>query len=130
MKKLLLGIAFIGLSFTVFSQTTYTVNSTADLPDININDSVCIDAQGNCTLRAAIQNANKTSNKDTIEFNISGNAPFVITVTDVMQPIQQPIIIDGRTQLDYINSPIIEIDGSSLPIGKNGLQLIGKFCWK
>ena len=125
MKKQLLFLVFISFSFTVCSQTTYVVNSTADLPDININDSVCIDAQGNCTLRAAIQNANKTGNKDTIEFNISGNAPFVISLTDVMQPIQEPLIIDGRTQLNYINSPIIEIDGSSLPIGKNGLQLIG-----
>jgi trimeric autotransporter adhesin len=125
MKKSLLFILFLSLTVTVFSQTTYTVNSTADLPDININDSVCVDAQGNCTLRAAIQNANKTSNKDIIEFDISGNAPFTITVTDVMQPIQQPIIIDGRTQLDYINSPIIEIDGSNLPEGKNGIQLIG-----
>jgi CSLREA domain-containing protein len=124
-KLLLLFILFISLSFAAFSQTTYTVNSTADLPDININDNVCIDASGNCTLRAAIQNANKTTNKDTIEFNISGNAPFTIAVTDVMQPIQQPVIIDGRTQLNYINSPIIEIDGSSLPVGYNGLQLIG-----
>ena len=125
MKKLLLFTAFISLSFAGFSQTTYTVNSPADLPDININDNVCIDANGNCTLRAAIQNANKTTNKDTIEFDISGNAPFTILVTDVMQPIQQPVIIDGRTQLNYINSPIIEIDGSNLPVGKNGLQLIG-----
>ncbi|CAH8284997.1 putative secreted protein (Por secretion system target) [Mariniflexile fucanivorans] len=125
MKKSLLFILFLNITVTVFSQTTYTVNSTDDLPDININDAVCVDAKGNCTLRAAIQNANKTSNKDTIKFNISGNTPFVITVTDVMQPIQQPVIIDGRTQLNYINSPIIEIDGSNLPEGKNGIQLIG-----
>ncbi|MGJ8591035.1 MAG: T9SS type A sorting domain-containing protein [Aquaticitalea sp.] len=125
MKKILLFITFISFSFIGFSQTTYTVNSPADLPDININDNVCIDASGNCTLRAAIQNANKTANKDIIEFDILGNAPFTIVVTDVMQPIEQPIIIDGRTQLNYINSPIIEIDGSNLPVGKNGLQLIG-----
>lgn len=125
MKKPLLFILLVNLALTAFSQTTYVVNSPADLPDINLNDSVCIDAQGNCTLRAAIQNANKTTNKDIIHFNISGNAPFVITVTDVMEPIQQPVIIDGRTQLDYINSPIIEIDGSNLAGNHNGLQLIG-----
>lgn len=71
MKKLLLILAFIQLSLISFSQTTYTVNSPADLPDINLNDSVCVDAQGNCTLRAAIQNANKTNNKDTIGFEVS-----------------------------------------------------------
>ncbi|WP_040756746.1 T9SS type A sorting domain-containing protein [Winogradskyella psychrotolerans] len=125
MKKRLLIFAFIQLSFISFSQTTYTVNSPADLPDINLNDSFCGDSQGNCTLRAAMQNANKTSNKDSIEFDISGNAPFVITVTDVLPPIAQPLIIDGRTQLDYINSPIIEIDGSTLAGTHNGIQLIG-----
>jgi len=125
MKKQLLILAFIQLTFISFSQTTYTVNSPADLPDINLNDSFCGDAQGNCTLRAAIQNANKTSDKDRIEFDISGNAPFVITVTDVLPPIEQPLIIDGRTQLDYINSPIIEIDGSALAGTHNGIQLIG-----
>ncbi len=125
MKKIILAIAFIGISVIGFSQTTYVVNSTADLPDININDNVCIDANGNCTLRAAIQNANKTSNKDNIVFNISGNAPFTIVVTDNLPPIQQPVNLDGRTQLNYVSKPIIAIDGSNLPEGKNGLQLIG-----
>ena len=125
MKTQLLFIVIFAFITRMHSQTTYVVNSPADLPDINLNDSVCADAQGNCTLRAAIQNANKTGDKDIIEFDISGNAPFVITVTDVMHPIQQPVIIDGRTQLDYINSPIIEIDGSNLTGNHNGLQLIG-----
>ena len=71
MKKQLLIFALINFPFIAFSQTTYTVNSPADLPDINLNDTVCVDAQGNCTLRAAIQNANKTNNKDTIEFEVS-----------------------------------------------------------
>jgi trimeric autotransporter adhesin len=101
------------------------VNSTADLPDNDINDAICADANGDCTLRAAIQNANKTSNKDTIEFNISGSAPFVVSVLDVMEPIEQPLILDGRTQTGYTDAPLIEIDGSSLVEGKNGIQLIG-----
>ena len=125
MKKLLFSILLLNLTLTAFSQTTYIVNSTDDLPDININDAVCADANGNCTLRAAIQNANKTSNKDTIEFNISGTAPFVIICTDVPHPIQQPLVLDARTQPGYTNAPIIEIDGNNLPIGKNGFQLIG-----
>jgi hypothetical protein len=125
MKKLLFLILFVTLTVTTFSQTTYTVNSIADLPDININDAICADSNGDCTLRAAIQNANKTSNKDTIEFNISGTAPFVISVIDVMQPIQQPLILDARTQTGYTNVPLIEMDGSSLSGAYNGLQLIG-----
>ena len=128
MKKGLLFILFVNITLTVFSQTTYTVNSTADLPDVNINDTLCADANGDCTLRAAIQNANKTSNKDTIEFNISGTAPFTILLgTSELPTIGYPIVIDGRTQMEYAtsNSPVIEIDGSGLPINNSGLKIYG-----
>lgn len=128
MKKLLLFIVTLSLSFNVFSQTTYTVNTTDDLPDININDGICADANGNCTLRAAIQNANRTNAKDIIAFNISGTGPFVIAVNQtygVIQPIEKPVILDGRTQPGYTNAPLIELDGSGLEGAYQGLQLIG-----
>ena len=35
-----------------------TVNSLADTPDALLNDGLCADANGACTLRAAIQQAN------------------------------------------------------------------------
>lgn len=38
---------------------TYTVNSDTDAPDANLGDSICAAAGGNCTLHAAIQNANQ-----------------------------------------------------------------------
>lgn len=126
MKKLLPFILFAAQTIISFSQTTYTVNTTDDLPDININDAVCADANGNCTLRAAIQNANKASNKDIIAFNISGTAPFTIVMATSGPPdIEYPIVIDGRTQTEYatLNSPVIEIDGSGLPVGNSGLTL-------
>src|SRR5438132_3797347 len=53
-----------------------TVNSTGDGVDANSgNDGVCSDSNGNCTLRAAIQTANKQSGDDTIEFNIPTSDP-------------------------------------------------------
>ena len=42
---------------------TFTVNSTADNPD-DISNSVCADAFGKCTLRAAIMEANLGSTFD------------------------------------------------------------------
>ncbi|RXJ43792.1 T9SS type A sorting domain-containing protein [Gelidibacter gilvus] len=128
MKKLLLFALFVNLTLVGFSQTTYTVNTTDDLPDANIDDSDCADANGNCTLRAAIENANKTSTKDIIAFNISGTAPFTIVITGSELPaITYPIIIDGRTQTGYAikHMPLIEIDGSTLPIDNSGLRLFG-----
>ena len=57
---------------------SFVVNSTADAPDINIGDGICETATpGECTLRAAIQEANFDILADTITFAITG----VITVT-------------------------------------------------
>ena len=48
------------------SNNTFTVNSTADLPDGNVSDNQCLAQNGKCTLRAAIMQANSASGMDTI----------------------------------------------------------------
>ena len=50
----------------VHAANTYVVNSTADLPDADPADGICAAANGACTLRAAIMQANFTSGADTI----------------------------------------------------------------
>jgi CSLREA domain-containing protein len=59
---------------TVKAATTFTVNSTADLADSNPGDGLCNDGGGNCTLRAAIQEANAASGADTINFSLPANS--------------------------------------------------------
>ncbi|TYB76448.1 T9SS type A sorting domain-containing protein [Bizionia myxarmorum] len=106
----------------------FIVNTTDDTVDANIADTACADSNGNCSLRAAIQNANKSSDKNTIYFDISGTAPFTIVIgTSELPTVIYPIVIDGRTQTEYLvsNSPVIEIDGSSLPINNSGLKIYG-----
>lgn len=44
----------------------FNVNSFLDTVDVNVGDGVAADASGNTTLRAAIMEANATSNADTI----------------------------------------------------------------
>jgi CSLREA domain-containing protein len=56
---------------------TLTVNSTADTTDVAPGDGVCADGLGNCTLRAAIQEANALAGLDTIEFNIGTGTPTI-----------------------------------------------------
>ena len=46
--------------------STYSVTSTADLPDADVGDGVCAAANGACTLRAAIMQANFVTGLDTI----------------------------------------------------------------
>ena len=48
------------------SGNTFSVNSTADLPDGNVTDNICLAQNGKCTLRAAIMQANFSSGMDTI----------------------------------------------------------------
>ncbi|TPV35933.1 T9SS type A sorting domain-containing protein [Paucihalobacter ruber] len=120
-----LFFTFIFMAFT-HAQVTYTVNTTDDTEDADLSDTICADSNGNCSFRAAIQNANKTSNKDIIAFDISGTAPFQIqVVSDVLPPIQQPAVVDGRTQTGYTNAPLIEIDGTLLGAGYQGIQFTG-----
>jgi hypothetical protein len=49
------------LASRLLAGNTYMVNSTADSPDIDPADGVCKAVNGNCTLRAAIMQANFTA---------------------------------------------------------------------
>ena len=75
---------------------TFIVDTTADTPDANPGDGVCDDGAGNCTLRAAIQEANERPGSNFIEFNIVGNP--VIEVEVALPDITRPVVIDGYTQ--------------------------------
>jgi hypothetical protein len=67
---------------------TFTVNRTGDAKDANLADAAC-DANaaqsGNqCTLRAAIQEANDTAGADTVRFNVV-SAASVKTISPTRQ---------------------------------------------
>jgi CSLREA domain-containing protein len=49
---------------------TFTVTSTADAPDASAGDGVCLSTAGECTLRAAMEQANASGDPDTI--NVPG----------------------------------------------------------
>ena len=59
---------------------TFTVNSTVDAVDVNPGDGVCATAEGTCTLRAAIQEANALAGADTIILP-AGTYPLSSAVT-------------------------------------------------
>src|SRR5829696_4592087 len=51
---------------------TFTVNDTGDTPDASAGDGTCADANGKCTLRAAVEEANALPGDDTITFSVKG----------------------------------------------------------
>jgi CSLREA domain-containing protein len=113
---------------------TFTVNSTADDPDASPGNGVCQTAGGQCTLRAAIQEANALAGPHTIAFNIPTAAPgydaagfWRIRPASALPGITAGnVTIDGRTQPAGNPSwthPRIVIDGSLITGGANGLTI-------
>lgn len=83
-----------------------TVNLTSDEPDANTADNFCDTDLGTggsqCTLRAAIQQANAYAgtDPDVIRFGIPGDGPHQIAPLDHLPDITGPTQIDGYTQPD------------------------------
>jgi CSLREA domain-containing protein len=92
----------------------FVVNSTGNQSDNNAGNGVCRISNNNtqCTLRAAIQEANATTAMDTITFAID-SGPQRITLTSSLPTITRPVVIDGWTQPGFAGTPLIEVRGDS-----------------
>ncbi len=80
--------------------TTFVVNSTGDGADV-ANDGSCETAtSGECTLRAALQEANRSADPVEIDFNIPGGGVRTIAPQPALPQLNNPngITIDGFTQ--------------------------------
>lgn len=109
--------------------TTFVVNLPADDADSNPGNGAC-DARpapgSQCTLRAAIQQANATPGADTIAFAIPSTGVHTVRPTSPLPPIVDAVTIDGYTQVgasvntrtDGTTAQLrIELDGSAMPVG-------------
>jgi hypothetical protein len=78
---------------------TFTVNSAAVTDDAARGDGICADANGQCTLQAAIREMTGSTNTGpyTVNFNIPGGGVPVIT-GNFDGEISKPVTIDGTTQ--------------------------------
>lgn len=105
------------------------VNTTGDQPDQNPADGSCdVDTSNSglqCTLRAAIQEANARPGSDIITFDIPGSGVQTINLTSILPPITGTVSINGNTQSGFVNTPMIEVNGVSLPAQSDGLTLAG-----
>ncbi len=105
MASLLLGaLALLLIGLRVEAQSgvnVFVVDSAADDADLG-SDGVCATAFGECTLRAAIEEANDVPNgpggPDEIHFAIPGSGVHTISPAGVLPPIIDPLVIDGYTQ--------------------------------
>ena len=117
---------------TVISSGLYRVNSVGDAGDINPGDGICdtgniVNGQPECTLRAAIEEANAGffPGSNLIDFDFVGSSDFIISLTAPLPEISGDIEIDG-TSAGYTGTPNIGIDGSNVAgTGVNGLTITG-----
>ena len=70
---------------------TFTVNSIGDTSDVAPGNGACADANGLCTLRAAIEEANSFPGDDTINFSVIGT----INLTSALPVLSSNITING-----------------------------------
>jgi CSLREA domain-containing protein len=70
-QSLLSGLLLTALIGPANASVTFTVNNVADSVDINPGDGVCRDFHGQCSLRAAVMEANALSGADVIGFDPS-----------------------------------------------------------
>ncbi len=104
----------------------FVVNSTADASDADPGDGQCDVGGGNCTLRAAIEEANAMANlatPDVIAFDIAGAGPHTIQPALALPEIREPVIIDATTEPDYAGTPVVELDGSLAGRRASGLTI-------
>ncbi|MBN2719156.1 MAG: hypothetical protein JXX14_25125 [Deltaproteobacteria bacterium] len=109
-----------------------TVTTVSDVAD---GDTATIDAlklnsgaDGEVSLREALLACNATVNDvtpDLILFDIADAAPYTISVTGSALPdITDPVVIDGRSEPDFVSEPIIALDGSALFGTESGLSFV------
>jgi hypothetical protein len=83
---------------------TFTVNSTGDGGDVGLPSGVCntapfqVETEPECTLRAALEEANATIAADTINFNIGGSGVKTISPASPLPFVTQPVTIDGYSE--------------------------------
>ncbi|MCH7846416.1 MAG: right-handed parallel beta-helix repeat-containing protein, partial [Acidobacteria bacterium] len=115
----------------------FVVNATGDATDASPGDGACdtggTNSEGTpeCTLRAAIEEANALAGDDTILFNMPVTEPghsagvWTISPAATLPTISTTITIDGTSQPGWTSTPIVELDGFSAGGTTDGLGVTG-----
>jgi CSLREA domain-containing protein len=130
-----LVMAIVVIPATHVQAATYTVNSVGDDVDDNVGDHVCHTAGGQCTLRAAIEEANASvAVQDVIAFSVAG--PIVL-LTGLPTITDDDLVITGSGEQVSLTAPgtaftinadrvqisNLDIDGAN--VGTDGIMISG-----
>lgn len=124
----LMVLAYSGLpTGRASADVLLTVTTVSEGSDQTPGDGVCATSLGDCTLRAAIEEANALPGMDTINFNLPGAGVHSISITAATLPsITDSAILNGASQPNC-SIPCIVLSGANLAGSNNGLVLKGDF---
>lgn len=108
--RILLLFVFVFSFFGAARAVNFTVNNNADTSDVAAGNGICADAAGNCTLRAAVQEANARAGDDTIDFAASLTGATIALTTGVEIPINGS---GGTLQITGLGADKLTIDGGA-----------------
>jgi len=91
-----------GLHLSHAGASVYTVDTLQDAPDLDPQDGLCLCADGACSLRAAVEQANARPGPDTVRIAVSGTLgpaaalpPLTDAWTSILGPGADAFVIDG-----------------------------------
>ncbi|MCA1718587.1 MAG: Ig-like domain-containing protein [Actinobacteria bacterium] len=120
---------------------TFAVNSTGDAGDQSRGNGFCntapfqVGTEPECTLRAAIEEANATTAADTISFNIGGSGVKTISPMAALPDITEAVTIDGYSEPGASPNTLdtgtdaalkIELSGANAVLGAIGLRITSR----
>ena len=110
------------LTATATSPTGDTSGFASSIPVANPLAVTNTNDSGVGSLRQALEGANQNGAPATIVFALQGTGPFTITLQSPLPQLTNPVTIDATGLETTPGSPLVVIDGHSVPSG-NGLVL-------
>ncbi|CAN5157061.1 hypothetical protein BH20ACT5_BH20ACT5_00830 [soil metagenome] len=134
------GLAISLAGPPAWADTTFVVDTAADTVDANPGDGICADANGDCSLRAAVQEANAFAGDDTIRLGLGVTYTLTLTGADEDASatgdldVTSNITIEGNTStvdaagidraFDVLDGELVvfglRVTGGSPPEGQSG----------
>ena len=123
------SILLVSLAAASANAAVFTVDTLLDGPpdhDIDPGDGLCVTARSQCSLRAAIEQANTLDGAHEIRFSVSGSiAP---SVEGPLPELRRSITLRGDTAPGYA-SGATDIGSAPPRIWLDGLFASGEFVW-
>ncbi len=107
-------VGFVFLTTQTFFAATFNVNSQSDTVDAAPGNGICADAGGNCTLRAAIREANALAGADTINLP-AGTYTTLILSTGEDANANGDFDITGNTIITGAGTGVTFVEANAAP---------------